>query len=115
MYITQGPNLLSAVSSLSGPGGSTFRTYDLETGGLISEKKLHSPLVGRLREPQNLGVSVLPSTDPSLDSASLFTLTNGDTVTHLNHETGETKWTWNSPDEGLGPIFIVYSSLTMVE
>ncbi|OAX35578.1 DUF1620-domain-containing protein [Rhizopogon vinicolor AM-OR11-026] len=90
----------NSVSSLSGPGGSTFRTYDLETGHLMLEKQLHSPLDGRLHEPQNLGISLLRSADSSLNSTSFFTLTNGDSVTHLDHETGETKWTWNSPDQG---------------
>jgi hypothetical protein len=102
------------VSSLSGPGGSTFRTYDLETGHLTLEKQLHSPLDGRLHEPQNLGISILRSTHPSVNSTPLFALTNGDSVTHLDHETGETVWTWNSPDQGFVLIFTVCSPFMMV-
>jgi hypothetical protein len=102
------------VSSLSGPGGSTFRTYDLETGHLTLEKQLHSPLDGRLHEPQNLGISILRSTHPSVNSTPLFALTNGDSVTRLDHETGETVWTWNSPDQGFVLIFTVCSPFMMV-
>jgi hypothetical protein len=101
------------VSSLSGPGGSTFRTYDLQTGHLILEKQLHSQLDGHLHEPQNLGISLLHATDPSLNSTSFFVLTNGDSVTRLDHETGETKWTWNSPDQGFVPMLLIYSSFNI--
>jgi hypothetical protein len=101
------------VSSLSGPGGSTFRTYDLETGHLTLEKQLHSPLDGRLHEPQNLGISILRSTHPSANSTPLFALTNGDSVTRLEHETGETVWTWNSPDQGFVLIFTACSPFMM--
>ncbi|KAG1750542.1 uncharacterized protein EDB91DRAFT_1108061 [Suillus paluster] len=97
----------NSVSSLSGPGGSTLRTYDLETGHLILEKQLHSPVDGRLHEPQNLGISLLRSTDPSLNSTAYFALTNGDSVTRLD-ETGEILWTWNSPDQG---SLVLYSHI----
>ncbi|KAG0701659.1 hypothetical protein DFH29DRAFT_925728 [Suillus ampliporus] len=97
----------NGVSSLSGPGGSTLRTYDLESGHLILEKQLHSPVDGRLHEPQNLGISLLHSTDPSLNSTAYFALTNGDSVTRLD-ETGETLWTWNSPDQG---SLVLYSHM----
>ncbi|KAG1773685.1 hypothetical protein EV702DRAFT_559870 [Suillus placidus] len=97
----------NSVSSLSGPGGSTLRTYDLETGHLILEKQLHSPVDGRLHEPQNLGISLLRSTNPSLNSTAYLALTNGDSVTHLD-ETGDTLWTWNSPDQG---SLVLYSHL----
>ncbi|KAG2143699.1 hypothetical protein DEU56DRAFT_884358 [Suillus clintonianus] len=96
-----------SVSSLSGPGGSTLRTYDLETGHLILEKQLHSPVNGRLHEPQNFGISLLRSIDPSLNSTSYFALTNGDSVTRLD-ETGDSLWTWNSPDQG---SLILYSHI----
>lgn len=96
-----------SVSSLSGQGGSTLRTYDLKTGHLILEKQLHSPVDGRLHEPQNLGISLLRSTDSSLNSTAYFALTNGDSVTHLD-EAGETLWTWNSPDQG---SLVLYSHI----
>ncbi|KAG2355552.1 hypothetical protein BDR07DRAFT_1613621 [Suillus spraguei] len=89
----------NSVSSLSGPGGSTLRTYDLETGHLILEKQLHSPGDARVHEPQNLGISLLRFTNHSLNSTAYFALTNGDSVTHLD-ETGDIMWTWNSPDQG---------------
>lgn len=96
-----------SVSSLSGPGGSTLRTYDLETGHLILEKQLHSPGDARVHEPQNLGISLLRSTNHSLNSTAYFALTNGDSVTHLD-ETGDIVWTWNSPDQG---SMILYSHI----
>lgn len=96
-----------SVSSLSGPGGSTLRTYDLQTGHLILEKQLHSQVDGRLHEPQNLGISLLRSTDSSLNSTTYFALTNGDSVTRLD-ESGETLWTWNSPDQG---SLVLYSHI----
>lgn len=97
----------NSVSSLSGPGGSTLRTYDLETGHLILEKQLHSPVDGRLHEPQNLGISLLRSTDPSLNSTAYFALTNADSVTHLD-ENGDILWTWKSPDRG---SLVLYSHI----
>jgi outer membrane protein assembly factor BamB len=97
----------NSVSSLSGPGGSTLRTYDLETGHLIFEKQLHNPVDGRLHEPQNLGISLLRSTDTSLNSTAYFALTNGDSVTRLD-EVGDILWTWKSPDQG---SLILYSHI----
>jgi hypothetical protein len=103
----RGSNIVPGVSSLSGPGGSTLRTYDLETGHLILEKQLHSPVDGRLHEPQNLGISLLRSTDISLNSTTYFALTNGDSVTRLD-ETGDILWAWKSPDQGCA-FFVLYS------
>ncbi|KAG1790453.1 uncharacterized protein HD556DRAFT_1392090 [Suillus plorans] len=97
----------NSVSSLSGPGGSILRTYDLKTGHLTLEKQLHKPVDGRLHEPQNLGISLLRSTDPSLNSTVYFALTNGDSVTRLD-ETGETLWSWNSPDQA---SLVLYSHI----
>jgi hypothetical protein len=107
-------NMVLGVSSLSGPGGSTLRIYDLKTGHLILEKQLHSQVDGRLHEPQNLGISILRSTDSSLNSTAYFALTNGDSVTRLD-EAGETLWTWNSPDQGcVSSYYFVFTSLILV-
>jgi hypothetical protein len=107
-------NMVLGVSSLSGPGGSTLRTYDLKTGHLILEKQLHSPVDGRLHEPQNLGISLLLSTDSSLNSTAYFALTNGDSVTRLD-EAGKTLWTWSSPDQGcVYSYYAVFTSLISV-
>ncbi|KAG1717496.1 hypothetical protein EDB19DRAFT_1814298 [Suillus lakei] len=100
--------LVPRVSSLSGPGGTTLCTYDLETGHLVLEKQLHSPVDGRLNEHQNIGISLLRSTDPSLSSTPYFALTNGDFVVTRLDETGETLWTWNSPDQG---SLVLYSHI----
>ncbi|KAG6330871.1 hypothetical protein ID866_8220 [Astraeus odoratus] len=81
-----------AVSSLSGPGGSIFRTYDISTGHLLLEHRLHNPAIARATELQSMEIVTSPS------ATALFTLTNGDTVTHIDTEAGQILWTWNSSD-----------------
>ncbi|KIJ64207.1 hypothetical protein HYDPIDRAFT_112159 [Hydnomerulius pinastri MD-312] len=101
----------TSISSLSGPGGSTLRTYDLSTGHLLLEKRLHNPLDGRLREPQNLGVGLVyvpaenGNTSQEADvqehhQGALVILTNGDTARRVDVSTGEVLWEWRSPDQG---------------
>jgi ER membrane protein complex subunit 1 len=83
------------VASLSGPGGSTLRTFDSLAGHLLLEKRLHSPETGRLFEPSDLGVSIafVPN------SSQLLVLTNGHTLRSIDGKTGEIKWSWTSEDQ----------------
>ncbi|KAF9219877.1 DUF1620-domain-containing protein [Gyrodon lividus] len=88
-----------SVSSLSGPGGSTLRTYDISTGHLLLEKRLHNPIDGRPHEPPSLGIGLAYLGAQDADQP-LVLLTNGDTVTRVNTKTGEFLWEWRSPDQG---------------
>lgn len=85
----------SVVAALSGPGGSTYRTYDASNGTLILEKRLHSPEVGHLSEPHHLGKFVAFSPD----GPDAYVLTNGHTISKIDNNTGKIKWTWSSEDK----------------
>ncbi|KAH7927025.1 DUF1620-domain-containing protein [Leucogyrophana mollusca] len=98
----------NTVTSLSGPGGATLRAFDIPTGHLLLEKRLHNPLNGRLHEPSNLGTSVIHLERGQDDAPRVLALTNGDTIRSINSVTGETEWTWNSPDQG---SLIMYSQV----
>jgi hypothetical protein len=83
------------IATLSGPGGSTLRTFNAISGILIIEKRLHAPESGHLSEPHDLGKHVVFSPD----SEAMFVLRDGHTVSHVHGATGELKWTWSSPDQ----------------
>jgi hypothetical protein len=85
----------AAVATLSGPGGSTLRTFDALTGQLLVEKRLHLPETGVPSEPVFIGKQVIFSPD----STDIYVLSNGYTVTNINRETGDVKWSWSSPDQ----------------
>ena len=85
----------AAVATLSGPGGSTFRTFDALTGELLIEKRLHLPEIGLPSEPVFIGKHVVFSPE----STDIYVLSNGYTVTNINSETGEVNWSWSSPDQ----------------
>ncbi|KDR78137.1 hypothetical protein GALMADRAFT_94668 [Galerina marginata CBS 339.88] len=85
-----------SVATLSGPGGATLRNFDVLTGELLLERRLHKPELGALATPIYLGKNVIFSPD----SKNLYVLTNGCTVTSIDADTGETKWKWTSPDQG---------------
>lgn len=86
----------SAVAALSGPGGSTLRTFDALTGDLVLEKRMHAPEQGTLYEPESLGNSIafVPG------SNNLLVLTSGHTLAYVDGKTGETLWKWSSEDQG---------------
>lgn len=89
---------------LSGPGGSTFRTFDVTTGDLIAEKCLHIPASGTLFEPADVGAHLTfsapsDSGTESEDAIDALTLTNGHTVRRVDVATGNAKWEWASPDK----------------
>ncbi|KAL4079874.1 hypothetical protein V8B97DRAFT_656854 [Scleroderma yunnanense] len=92
----------SAVASLSGPGGATFRSYDLSTGDLLLETRLHNPADSR---SHNLQEAVIA---PAHQSNTLFTLTNGSSVSRIDSQSGEILWKWSSLDSG-SPV--VYSHI----
>ncbi|KAI0060106.1 DUF1620-domain-containing protein [Artomyces pyxidatus] len=91
------------VTSLSGPGGATLRTFDFTTGHLLSEKRLHHPQTGLLLEPNDLGVSIASTPD----TPDLFILTSAHILRRVDRS-GKTKWTWTSPDQ---TSLVVYTKL----
>ena len=83
------------MATLSGPGGSTLRTFDAHTGQLLVEKRLHLPEIGLPSEPVFIGKHVIFSPD----STDIYVLSNGHTVTNINRETGDVNWSWSSADQ----------------
>ncbi|KLO18736.1 DUF1620-domain-containing protein [Schizopora paradoxa] len=99
------------VCVLSGPGGSTFRTFETANGNLIAERRLHKPSFGRLFEPVDLGVhmSFVDSNFTNLSpTTDLFVLTDGYTVRRLDSGSGRIKWEWSAEDQG---SLVVYSRI----
>ncbi|KAJ1309408.1 hypothetical protein OPQ81_006185 [Rhizoctonia solani] len=66
-----------ALLSISGPGGSHVRLFESFTGNLLWERQLHLPSLGRLLEPENLGVDVAFWNE--LSDIDAYVLTNGHT------------------------------------
>ncbi|KAA1466837.1 DUF1620-domain-containing protein [Dentipellis sp. KUC8613] len=94
------------VVSLSGPGGSTLRTFEYATGHLIVEKHLHQLETGRLFEPADVGTSVV---SPADETSDVFVLTNGRTIRRVDGSgKGAVHWTWDSPDQ---TSLVIYSKL----
>ncbi|TFK65860.1 DUF1620-domain-containing protein [Pluteus cervinus] len=91
------------VATFSGPGGSTFRTFDLASGVLQHEIFMHPPEQGHLSEPISFGKDVSFVTEDS--RPWIYTLTNGHTVTKLDAKTGVKKWEWSSEDQTSSVIF----------
>lgn len=88
---------MTDVSTLSGPGGATFRVLDVHSGDLLVEHQLHHPESGRLHEPASLGVAV--AFESTSTDSDVFVLTNGHTVRRVSSTTGEVRWGWSSPDQ----------------
>lgn len=88
------------MAALSGPGGSTLRTFDTLTGHLLLEKRVHSPEAGGNFEHDLLGTSIafIPG------SNQLLVLTGGHTLNCIDRKTGETSWTWTSEDQACVPV-----------
>ncbi|KAG8215379.1 hypothetical protein J3R82DRAFT_8977 [Butyriboletus roseoflavus] len=84
--------------TLSGPAGSTLRVYDVLTGDLIYEKRLHNPAEGKIHDPPTLGIAL--TLVRAQGGTQAIVLTNGDTIQYIQTATGETVWKWRSPDEG---------------
>lgn len=83
------------VVALSGPGGSTFRSFDALSGDLIAEIRLHHPEAGLLFEPPDVGTSIV-FVGGSLSDA--YVLTNGHVLRRIDTLKGEVKWEWRSVD-----------------
>ncbi|KAI5999030.1 hypothetical protein EDC04DRAFT_2584429 [Pisolithus marmoratus] len=96
----------SNVALLSGPGGSTLRTYDTSTGHLLLERRLHNPKHARRHELQH--TAIITGRVSVEGSTALFVLTNGDTVSRIDSQSGDVVWTWDSPDNG---SLVVYSHI----
>lgn len=86
----------AVVATVSGAGGATLRTFDVSTGHLIAEQRLHKADAGRLLEPDITGLSVAFD---SATPANLYVLTNGHTVRRVNPDTGSTRWGWTASDQ----------------
>jgi len=84
------------VATLSGPGGATLRNFNVLTGELLLEKRLHKPDGGALSEPIYLGKDVIFSPH----SSDLYVLSNGCTISSIDGNTGNVNWNWTSPDQG---------------
>ncbi|CAE6440307.1 unnamed protein product, partial [Rhizoctonia solani] len=82
-----------ALVSISGPGGSHIRLFEAFTGSLLWERQLHSPPLGRLLEPANLGVDV--TFWHELSDIDAYVLTNGNSVSRLEGKSGNTVWNWS--------------------
>ncbi|KAF8439746.1 DUF1620-domain-containing protein [Boletus edulis BED1] len=83
--------------ALSGPAGSTLRIYDVSTGHLIHEKRLHNPMEGKIHEPPTLGLALTLVRAEGGDQS--IVLTNGHTVQCIHSSTGEIAWEWRSEDQ----------------
>ncbi|KAH9476635.1 ER membrane protein complex subunit 1 [Psilocybe cubensis] len=99
----------TTLATLSGPGGSTLRTFSLLTGSLLLEKRLHHPANGALLEPAHLGKQVVFSREGNDSNGNqkdvLYVLTNGCEVRKLDAQSGKEMWAWKSPDQGSLTIY----------
>ena len=89
------------VASLSGPGGATLRSFDVLTGQLLVEKRLHPIDSGRVSNPSDLGTEIAFVNDDSLKGdvyPDMFVLTNGHTIRRISGQ-GDMEWIWTSPDQ----------------
>ncbi|KAH9010844.1 DUF1620-domain-containing protein [Lactarius pseudohatsudake] len=90
------------VVSLSGPGGSTLRTFDCLTGQLILEKRLHAPHTDHL-ESDDVGPGAAIAFIPESDD--VFALTNGRTVRRIGAD-GAVRWAWESADKSASVVYV---------
>ncbi|QRW23033.1 endoplasmic reticulum membrane protein [Rhizoctonia solani] len=100
-----------ALVSISGPGGSHVRLFEAFTGSLLWERQLHSPSLGRLLEPANLGVDI--TFWHELSDIDAYVLTNGHTVSRLEGKSGKTVWSWNTDDISTLLTRVVLSSTSI--
>lgn len=91
-----------AVATLSGPGGVTFRSYDLLTGDLLHESLLHNSVDGRSHDLQE--VEIISALDSTPEGSTIFTLTNGNTVSRIDGQSGDVVWRWRPQDNKYIPI-----------
>lgn len=84
------------VAALSGPGGAVLRVFEATTGLLTFEAQLHAPGEALLTQPVTLSNDVAFTIE---DSADMFVLTNGRTVSRVNGFHGARIWRWDSPEQ----------------
>ncbi|KAK0497691.1 hypothetical protein EDD18DRAFT_1158925 [Armillaria luteobubalina] len=92
----------TTVTSLSGPGGATLRSFDVLSGHLLLEKHLHSPDTRLLSEPGLTGSCITFT-----DDLDIIALTNGHTVQSVT-KSGEIRWTWTSEDQS---SLVIYTNV----
>ncbi|KAF8636102.1 hypothetical protein AX17_003807 [Amanita inopinata Kibby_2008] len=96
------------ISTLSGPGGATLRSFEATTGHLIREQSIHPSRRGRGSEPSYFGNALafaVRDDEASNGPADIYVLTNGHTVSYIDGSTGEVKWKWRAPDESSSVIY----------
>ncbi|KAK0476054.1 hypothetical protein IW261DRAFT_1491717 [Armillaria novae-zelandiae] len=95
----------TTVASLSGPSGATLRSFDVLSGHLLLEKRLHSTDT-RLPSESGLTGSCITFTADS----DIIALTNGHTVQFIT-KSGEIRWTWTAEDQRYTPLSYIPTSL----
>ncbi|EIN05678.1 DUF1620-domain-containing protein [Punctularia strigosozonata HHB-11173 SS5] len=96
----------NVVASVSGPSGSTLRLFDALKGHLLLEQRIHAPEVGRLHQPESVGVAIAFYAEN--EESDILVLTSGDNLRRLNGKTGELKWSWTAQDQG---SLVIYSKI----
>ena len=92
------PPLIECVQvllSLSGPGETNLRAYDVKSGGLLWQSPLPDSFLGRVSEPANTGSDFAFTLDGEDD---VIVLSNSQTVRRLDKGTGGVKWEWVAAD-----------------
>ncbi|KAI6004521.1 hypothetical protein F5J12DRAFT_837697 [Pisolithus orientalis] len=77
----------SSVTSLSGPGQSTLRMFDISTGHLLPEHRLHNPAYARTHEVQYTTITTRRASVQG--SRTLYAPTDSDTVSCIDSQSGE--------------------------
>ncbi|THH04236.1 hypothetical protein EW145_g5667 [Phellinidium pouzarii] len=96
------------IAALSGPGGATFRVFDIAKGDLLVERRLHTPSAGHLFEPNDLGSHIVfaEGNDTTISSnIDLFALTNGHVLRRLDAITGRVRWEWTAEDKAANVVY----------
>ncbi|KDQ19878.1 hypothetical protein BOTBODRAFT_27299 [Botryobasidium botryosum FD-172 SS1] len=96
----------NTVTALSGPGGSTLRMFEISTGQLLWETRLHNSALGLLSDPRDLAshVHVVPG-----GLSDVLVLTNAHEVRKISGATGEVLWHWSSEDRA---SLVLFSRIT---
>lgn len=92
----------TTVASLSGPGGATLRSFDVLSGHLLLEKRLHSPETSLPSDSDHTGSCIAFTAD-----SDIIALTNGHTVQSIT-KSGEIRWTWPSEDQS---SLVIYTNV----
>lgn len=85
------------VVALSGPGGASLRTFDIQSGDLIAERRQHVPSSGLLFHPSDLGAHIVFADQK--DATDTYVLTNGHVIRRVDSLSGHAKWEWSAPEK----------------